>query len=435
MQLDYIIGVAIFILVVAIVTLSAFQSLSPFYLTAKADQLSMVSDDVAQSLLSGSGSPPNWGSQLSLPQNFQLGLAQYNTITYSNTGGVGFYTLDPNKLSRLCSSNPNFIPYSSFYSGFSQKILSLNNSFYSLNPSVYNSLSSLGLSNFRFNLQIRPPYQFVVSAKKSGSSLLFNVESSTWNDVPIPGVQYSLAAINSTSSKVLSRTTNGAGLDNTNTTIASKGVYIIMGISETKAGLWSFSFTSLNASLINPMFNVVCYTQKSSTYGSGIIAYVWNTSKTPVLINSAKQSQWNVYIKAAVLQPNGVVLGPSNMTYNSGGFWVYNYSTPLSGPYLPCVLAFNNKSAIASFGWNYVSDPMMPDYGLTNIPYNNVVELTRYVTVCGTVYQALIYCWDPKVETSKATLSASSICIGTVAACPIVYIVLRRTIKKRVLET
>jgi len=56
--------------------------------------------------------------------------------------------------------------------------------------------------------------------------------------------------------------------------------------------------------------------------------------------------------------------------------------------------------------------------------------LTRYVTIRGTVYQALLRCWDPEIETSKTALSMSCLSIGMLTACPTVVLALRR-VKKR----
>jgi len=736
-HLDYIIGVALFILIVALVAISTFQSLSPFYLAAKADQLSMVSDNVAQSLLSSLGNPPDWGSQSGLPEGFQLGLAEYDTKEYPNTGGLGFYSLDPNKLSRLSSSNPYFVPYSSLDSGFSDEILGLKPNFYAISPSERNSLSSLGLSRHEFKLLVKPPYQLVVTAEPYQlalypleSSFLLRIKSLTWDNVPIPNVQYSFAIMNpkgyvakftsgSSTYQVFSGTTGATG----ETTVPVKmkfspnqpqGVYVITALSKTSTGLMSFCFTLFNVFVIDPDFKIVTYTRRLSSYSSQVVAHVWNISRTPaVLINSELQSRWRISIKASVFQPNGSVIGPSDMRYDAGGFWTYDFKSPLTGPYLSfvsvnavnmtiynvlvdlvkkieddtsaspekvtwkalslwlayqytyeflsnatrqiskednrrlgwysnpsgwwtikgswtydlvslctytyaiahwttgqedylrnatiggnelvvkwsparvnrtiatnsfAVLAFStlyiitgnstyrdfavraagwlkdnwsdptksspsetheydvgaatwafmtiyltiyqatgdmtyynlaqttaywlalrqasdgswpnsrgggdaqrtslpliglcstwnysfyqnvtaglnwlltrsavpqdsyklaaiamasgfgNAYTVPPFGYGYVSYPMMADYGSKDIPYEDTVALTRYVIVRGTVYEALLYCWDPEIKTSKVVLSASSISMGILAASPIVYIVLRGTIKKR----
>jgi len=364
MHLDYIIGVALFILIVALVAISTFQSLSPFYLTAKADQLSMISDNVAQSLLSSLGNPPDWGSQLSLPEDFQLGLGEYDTKEYPNTGGLGFYSLDPNKLSRLSSSNPYFIPYSSLDSGFSDEILGLNGSFYAISPSQRNSLSSLGLSRHEFNLLVKPPYQLVVTAGPYQlalypleSSFLLRIKSLTWDDVPIPNVQFSFAIINPKGSaskftsggrtyQVFSGTTGATG----ETTVPVKmkfspnqpqGVYVITALSKTSTGLMSFCFTPFNVFVIDPDFKVVTYTRRLSSYSSQVVAHIWDISRTPaILVDSAWQSKGRINIKATVFQPNGSVIGPFNMKYEAGGFWTYDYRSPLSGPYLSFVSVY-----------------------------------------------------------------------------------------------
>jgi len=363
-HLDYIIGVALFILIVALVAISTFQSLSPFYLAAKADQLSMVSDNVAQSLLSSLGNPPDWGSQSSLPEDFQLGLVEYDTKEYRNMGGLGFYSLDPNKLSSLSSSNPHLIPYSSWDSGFSDDILGLDPNFYALSPNEQNSLSSLGLSKHRFKLLVKPPYQLVVTAEPYQlalypleSSFLLRIKSLTWDNISIPNVQFSFVIMNPKGFaakfisgvriyQVFSGTTGATG----ETTVPVKmkfspnqpqGVYVITALSKTSTGLMSFCFTPFNVFVIDPTFKVVTYTRRLSSYSSQVVAYIWNISRTPaVRVDSTWQSKCRMSIKAIVFQPNGSVIGPSNMKYEAGGFWTYDYQSPLSGPYLSFVSVY-----------------------------------------------------------------------------------------------
>lgn len=349
-HIDYIIAAALFIIVVAGVALSTFQSLSPFYLAAKADQLGMVSDNIAQTLLSSLGNPPEWGNESSLPEGFQLGLAEYDSTEYPNTGGVGFYSLDPNKLSRLSPSNPYFIPYGPYYLGFSEEIPDFE-SFYKI-PRENNSLSSLGLSNYKFRLLTRPPYQLVITAEPSQlalypleTSFSLSIKSLTWYNVSIPNVQYSFAIMSpkGTVAKFVSGVTDASGEDNVPVRIRFSpsqppGVYVITGVSRTDTGLISFCFTPFDVFVIDPSFKVVSYTRRTSTYRSQVVAHIWDISRTEaILINSTVQSEQRIYIKATVLQPNGSVIGPSDMTYDAGGFWTYDYPSPLTGPCLSFV--------------------------------------------------------------------------------------------------
>lgn len=360
-HIDYIIGAALFILVVAAVALSTFQSLSPFYLAARADQLGMVSDNIAQTLLSSLGNSSDWGNELSLPEGFQLGLTEYDPEEYPNTGGVGFYSLDPTKLSRLSPSNPYFIPYGPYYSGFSREVLDLDKNFYNINSSEHNSLSSLGLSYYKFRLLTRPPYQLVITAEPYKlalypleTSLLLRIKSLTWDNVSIPNVQYSFAIMNPkgfatklfSGGKVyqtFSGVTDASGEDAVPVRIRfspsqPQGVYVITGVSRTDTGLFSFCFTPFDVFVIDPTFKVVSYTRRTSNYRSQVVAHIWDISRSPaVLIDSEQQSTWRIYIKATVLQPNGSVIGPSDMAYDAGGFWTYDYSSPLIGPYLSFV--------------------------------------------------------------------------------------------------
>jgi hypothetical protein len=361
-HLDYIIGAALFIIVVASVAVTTFQSLTPFYMTAKADQLSAVSDNISQALLSGFGNPQDWGNQLSLPDDFQLGLAEYDSIEYPNTGGVGLYSLDPNKLSRLSSYNPYFIPYSSFASGFSDEILDLDSSFYGLDMSQQNALYSLGLSNYRFSLVTRPPYQLVVTVERSPfvvypfeTSFLLRVESMTWDNISIPGVQYSFVLLNPRGSvteflsggtpySVFSGVTDASGEATVTVKIRfnpknPQGRYIITTVSQTSDGLKSFSFTPLDVFVIDQTYKVFSYTWRPSAYTTQVVAHIWNSSDTPaVLIDPDLQSKQRISIKATVFQPNGSVIGPADMSYDPGGFWTYNYASPLDGQYL-CVVS------------------------------------------------------------------------------------------------
>ena len=361
MHLDYIIGAALFIIVVASVAVTTFQSLSPFYMAAKADQLSAVSDNIGQSLLSGLGNPQYWGNQSTLPADFQLGLAEYDSVEHPNTGGVGLYSLDPTKLSRLSVNNPYFVPYSSFYSGFSDEILDLDSSFYEISPSNCNALSSMGLSNYRFDLQIRPAYQLVVTTEPHQlalypleSSFLLRVKSMTWNNISMPGVQYSFAILNPRGSasaflsggvlySVFSGVTDAGGEAEVPVRMKfhpnqPQGRYIIATVSQTSAGLKSFSFTPFDVFVIDPTFKVFSYTWRPSVYTSQVVAHVWNISCAPaVLIDSDLQERWGISIKATVLQPNGSVIGPSDMSYDARGFWTYDYASPLEGQYLSVV--------------------------------------------------------------------------------------------------
>lgn len=361
MHLDYIVGAALFIIVVASVAVTTFQSLTPFYLAAKADQLSAVSDNIGQALLSGLGNPPDWGNQSTLPADFQLGLAEYDSVEHPNTGGVGLYTLDPTKLSRLSPNNPDFVPYSSLYSGFSEEVTGLDPNFYSLNPDENNSLSSLGLSNYKFKLRIRPPYQLVVTAEPYQlalypleTSFLLRIKSMTWNNISMPGVQYSFVIVNPRGSaseflsggvpySVFSGVTDASGEAEVPVRIKfnpnqPQGRYIIAAVSQTSAGLKSFSLTPFDVFVIDPTFQVSTYTWRPSAYTSQVVAHVWNISHSPaVLIDSNLQSRWRISIKATVLQPNGSVIGPSNMSYDAGGFWTYDFPSPLEGQYLSVV--------------------------------------------------------------------------------------------------
>jgi len=339
-------------------------------LAAKADQLGMVSDNIAQSLLSGLGNPPNWSDQTILPEDFQLGLMEHDPEEYPNTCGVGFYSLDPTKLSRLSSSNPYYIPYSSYSSGFSEEILDLDSDFYNMSPSENNALSSLGLSNHRFKLLTRPPYQLVVTAEPYQlmlypfeSSWLFHIESLTWDDVPIPEVQYSFAIMSprgfvtkfisgSGTYQVFSGVTNANGEGFVPVKIKfspnqPQGVYVVTAVSRTTTGLVSFCFTPFNIFVIDPAFKVVAYTRRTSSYSSQVVAHIWDISNTTAVpIDSNLRSGRRLSIRATVFQPNGSVIGPSDMAYNAGGFWTYDYPSPLAGPYLSFVSVYGVNMTI-----------------------------------------------------------------------------------------
>ncbi len=346
---------------IASVAVTTFQSLSPFYMAAKADQLSAVSDNIGQTLFSGSGNPQDWDNQSTLPTAFQLGLAEYDSVEYPNTGGLGLYSLDPTKLSRLSVNNPYFIPYSSFYSGFSDELLGVDSNFYKISPSGRNALSSLGLSNYQFDLQIRPPYQLVVTAEPYQlasypleSSFLLRIESMTWNNVSMPSVQYSFAILNprgyasgffseGVPYNVFSGVTDASGEAEVPIRLKfnpnqPQGRYIIVATSQTSTGLKSFSFTPFDVFVFDPTFKVFSYTWRPSAYTSQVVAHIWNISDVPaVLIDSDLQSKWQISIKATVFQPNGSVIGPSDMSYDAGGFWTYDYASPLDGQYLSVV--------------------------------------------------------------------------------------------------
>jgi hypothetical protein len=93
---------------------------------------------------------------------------------------------------------------------------------------------------------------------------------------------------------------------------------------------------------------------------------------------------------------------------------------------------FGNSYMVPPFGYEYVSYPMMADYGSNDIPYEDTVALTRYITICGTVYQTLLYCWDPEIETYKTNLSLSCIGIGILVACPMILPFVKRRAKMEV---
>lgn len=93
--------------------------------------------------------------------------------------------------------------------------------------------------------------------------------------------------------------------------------------------------------------------------------------------------------------------------------------------------AFANSYTIPPSGIGFASYPMMVDYGLSGIQFEDTVTLTRYVTIRGAVYQVILHCWDPVMETSESVLSASCIGFGIITASPIVLVFSRRLLKKR----
>ena len=375
--IDFVVSLSLFLLVTSQLFLIIITSTSPFTTTPERQTLDEKAELLANNLITNSGTPQDWGFNLSSQTPFTIfGLSQV-----SNTPET--QVLDASKIARLdprLVTNPIATALSIYYIDYSQ------------------ARSSLGL-DISFKLQILPLISLNITSSTNTS---FIAKVTDYNNNPLENITLQNYVVHPNGSVISNwqSNTNSNGINETLITLPDDGVYVYASIVQyagfvdlaTKIILQNTEDQAVTQELL-PSFATEanktneCYvalavpSQASSiTANATILPLKPGDTSQPVTLNQKTGSPEIYEAKTQYLSVDIPSIIISRASYQENGSSKYSLSITT----IPLTLRQNSSE----------NSPYAPPYNDVAEPETQTVTIERTAIIRNTIYRLILTCWS-----------------------------------------